>query len=101
MDKTAILNAVMAGVDEMNELLSADKKIEKSLDTGLYGDAGILDSLQLVRLIVTIEQQLESELGLSLTLANEKAFSLKSSPFRTIGTLVDFIAALAGAPSNA
>ena len=45
----------------------------------------------LVRLIVIIEQNIEDEFDISLTIADERAMSQKQSPFRTIGTLVDYI----------
>ena len=50
-----------------------------------------LDSLDLVNLVVATEQMIEDELGVSLTLADEKVLALEESPFQTIGTLVSFI----------
>lgn len=60
--------------------------------TPLYGHDGGLDSLGLVSFIIALEQALQDELGLSITLADEKAMSQKNSPFRTVETLTDYIA---------
>lgn len=50
-----------------------------------------MDSLGLVTLLVSIEQKIEDEMGINITIADEKAMSLKNSPFRTIGTLKQFL----------
>ena len=63
---------------------------EVSADTRLFGREGLLDSIGLVRLIIEVEQALEDELGKPLSLADEKALSLKSSPYRTVGTLAEY-----------
>ena len=59
-------------------------------ETPLLGRAGVLDSLGLVTLVVALEQTLEDEYGLSVSLADERALSERKSPFRTIGTLAEY-----------
>jgi acyl carrier protein len=44
-----------------------------------------------VNFIVTIEQALEDHFDICVTLADEKAMSLKNSPFRTVETLGEYI----------
>ena len=61
--------------------------------TPLVGGA-VIDSLGLVELIVEIEQRLRRDHGAAVTLADERAMSQKHSPFRTIGTLADYIESL-------
>ena len=78
-------------IDELNQQLDENKKIEKSLDTKLFGGNSKLDSLGLINLIVMVEQNIEDEFDLSLTIADERAMSQEHSPFRTIGSLVDYI----------
>ena len=48
----------------------------------------------LVSLIVTIEREVEDAFGVALTLADERALSMKASPFRSIQSLADYIAIL-------
>lgn len=82
---------IFAVIDEMNALRE-ENLIEKQLNTELFGTQSQLDSVDLVNLLVGIEEQLEDELNLSFVIANEKAMSLKNSPFRTVETLSDYLA---------
>lgn len=74
--------------------LSIQQNLQVPADVGsataLFGDSGMLDSLALVALVVAVEQAIEDELGVSLSLADEKALSQKRSPYRTIGSLADY-----------
>ena len=40
---------------------------------------------------MAVEQAVEDELGASVTLADEKAMSQSTSPFRTVGTLAAYV----------
>ena len=60
-------------------------------DTPLFGGEGVLDSLGLVSFLINLEQKIEDNTGISLTIADEKAMSLKNSPFKTIGTLHNYL----------
>lgn len=63
--------------------------------TLLFGDAGLLDSVGLVSLIVAVEQEIENDLDVSIVLADERAMSQSSSPFRTVGALAAYASTLA------
>ena len=89
--RSDIVNAIYAAIDEMNEQQPKGRQIEKTPETALFGEKGMLDSLGLVNLIVAVEQQLEDELGVTVTLADEKAISQRNSPFRTVDSLADYI----------
>ena len=80
---TMIINEASSIIDLEND--------EINFDTTIYGNDSRLDSLGLVNLLVTIEQNIEDEFDASLTLADERAMSQKHSPFRTIGSLADYI----------
>ena len=56
------------------------------------GDGGI-DSLSLVTLIVALEREIEREAGQRVVLSGERAMSMNNSPYRTVGSLTDFILA--------
>ena len=77
--------------DEFNEQLEFKINVERGRDAPLFGRDGVLDSLGLVSFVVAVEQAIESELGITLTLADEKAMSQKHSPFRTVGALADYV----------
>ena len=86
-----VLQSIYRAIDDINAELSEKERLKKVPETILFGNSGGLDSLGLVNLIVAAEQYLESEFGITLTLADERAMSQKSSPFRTVGTLANYI----------
>ena len=82
--------------DLLSELASnAGEQIPNMDDsTRLIGKKGILDSLGLVALIVSIEQKLLDDHGIVATIADERALSMEKSPFKTVGSLSEYIALL-------
>lgn len=62
-------------------------------DARLFGENGLLDSMALVSLVVSIEQLIEQKYGVPVPLADDKALSQRSSPYRTIGSLAAYAAA--------
>ena len=60
----------------------------------LVGKEAVIDSLGMVSLIVEIEQALELDHDVSVTLANDRAMSERNSPFRSVGVLTDHICSL-------
>jgi acyl carrier protein len=75
---------------EMQEDAEFDLPETCDLDTPLFGAQGILDSMALVDLIVALEQALEAERSVRISLADERALSQQHSPYRTIGTLAEY-----------
>lgn len=57
----------------------------------LFGKGSNLDSVDFVSLILDIEQAVEEETGVHVILSDSKALSQKNSPFRTVGTLVEYV----------
>ena len=94
VSRDKIIQTIFDVIDELKQQVPVIQHLDKSVDTVLFGQSGQLDSLGLVNLIVATEQKIEEEFGVAMTLADEKALSHESSPFRTIGTLVDYISLL-------
>ena len=86
-----VQKVIYDSIDELNQQLSEDDRLIKSSDTKLFGSNSKLDSLGLVSFIVMVEQNVDDEFSVSLTLADERAMSQKNSPFRTLGSLIDYI----------
>ena len=63
-------------------------------ETRLVGEQAVLSSLGLVSLIVELEQTIEEQCGVALVLADERALSQKHSPFRSVGSLADYVSEL-------
>jgi acyl carrier protein len=62
-------------------------------ETVIVGPGAVIDSIGVVSLIVDIEQRLEMEHQVSVTLANDRAMSQRNSPFRNPAVLADHILA--------
>lgn len=92
--KEFAIRIIYSCIDELNEDLEPDEKINKSADSVLFGSGSMLDSMSLVNLITAIEELIEDEKGVYLTLADENAMSMTNSPFKTVDTLADYIVTL-------
>jgi D-alanine--poly(phosphoribitol) ligase subunit 2 len=90
-DKQKITELIYSAFDTINEELPKKNRLEKKNDEIIFGDGGKLDSLGLVNLIVSIESIIDEELDKQIVIANEKAMSMKNSPFRNVDTLAEFI----------
>lgn len=86
-----VLNIVYDGIDEFNDLSDPHCQLDKTPSEPLFGAEGKLDSLELVNLVVLVEERIEDELEVSVTIASEKAMSLSNSPFRDVQSLVGLI----------
>lgn len=85
-----IVKLIIEVAENCNEDLDKKIEVKRGADAPLYGSEGVLDSIGLVTFIVSVEQELEDQLDINLTLADEKAASQKHSPFRTVGTLAAY-----------
>jgi acyl carrier protein len=92
--REAVVGMLVDGV--RSRLVEVGEEVPADLGEGtrLVGEQAVLASLALVSLIVEVEQTLEDDFGVTLTLADERALSQRHSPFRTIGTLADYVGQL-------
>jgi acyl carrier protein len=94
--RAEIAEAVLSSLQEVlniSQHASVDAG-DVGLDTPLLGRGAVLDSMGLVTLIVDLEQRLEEDKDVYVVLADERAMSQRRSPFRTVGTLTDYICQL-------
>jgi acyl carrier protein len=101
-DSTAVLQTIFRAIDITNEVADPAKQLVKAPETPLYGRDSVLDSLQFVSFVVTVEREMEDAFGVQIVLVSDRAMSQRHSPFRTVGTLAEYILQLltegAGAP---
>ena len=71
------------GEDQESQVL-----IDATEETKLFGEN--LDSMGIVFLVTDLEGIISDELGIDLVLADERAMSQKTSPFRTVKTLAKY-----------
>lgn len=89
-DATAVLELVKRLTVEELTAQGLEAPAGLGPDTRLFGKDGLLDSMALVSLVMTLEQEIAEQFGAEIALADEKALSQKHSPFRTIGSLVSY-----------
>ena len=79
---------------ELNEELENEAFLNPNSKTKLYGGNGAMDSLALVSFIADLEDKISDEFEKDFVLADEKAMSAKTSPFRNIESLTSYIKSL-------
>ena len=86
-----VRKVIFGSIDELNKMRSQNNYIEKTPETMLFTDSAVLDSLELINLIVIIEDQFMHEFKFSISLTDEKTRSLEKSPFKTIHSLINYV----------
>lgn len=76
---------------ELNEELENESLENPNSKTKLYGTSTGMDSLALVSFITDLEEKISDEFNKEIILADEKAMSAKTSPFRNVETLTLYI----------
>jgi len=92
INKETVNEIIFKCVDETN--IEDGTNISKDLNNILMGSDSEIDSLGLVSLIVLIEEAINTEFNVSITLADEKAMSQRISPFKTLDTLSNYVISL-------
>jgi D-alanine--poly(phosphoribitol) ligase subunit 2 len=88
-----ILDVIYGCVDLLNRQLPHDMKLQKSTDTQLGGEGGVLDSLGLITLLVALEEELEKKFGVQCVLLDEEVMSDQNGPYSSIDSLSKWIIA--------
>ena len=85
------LKLIYEVIDELNLELEENTQLEKSQDAKIFGQGSVLDSMGLINFITLIEEKIEEETGKFVSIADERAMSLESSPFQSVSSLNDYI----------
>jgi acyl carrier protein len=95
-DRESVVRAVFGAIEEVNQGLSAQKRVERALDAVLSGEGAELESLDLVNLIAATEEHLERELGEAVPLFDGAEEAEEKGAFRDVGSFVDHVLSLVG-----
>ena len=90
MDINTVEKVVLNKIKEFIEDNDIDVN-EVNSNTRLIGSTGIFDSMDLVRFVIELEEEIEDHFSLEVSLTNEKAMSRSTSPFINSLTLAKFI----------
>ena len=91
MQREMIEGAIITALNDYRETQGIEGGANP--DTILLGSDSEFDSMGLVNIVIDIECYFQDQ-GYSISLASERAMSRKSSPFRTVTTLTDYISEL-------
>lgn len=90
LDRKVAVEIVLAALRDAVDQNGGDTAAVNE-ETVIVGPGAVIDSIGVVSLIVDIEQRLEMEHQVAVTLANDRAMSQRNSPFRTPAVLADHI----------
>ncbi len=82
---------IFAALGALNAERAPTDQIVISAQTPLFGAGSQLDSLQLVSLITDVEVALNTEHGLELSLADDRALERAESPYTSVETLRAYV----------
>ena len=89
--KEEILQLLLGVIEETNLLKKKKDQLPLSPDLQLVGAQTSLDSLGFLNLIVAIENALQQELSLSISLSDSTELGDSDGPFRSLDSLADYI----------
>jgi len=94
MNQEQVIQWIYAVIDELNEQLDQKQRLSKTPDTVIIGQGGKLDSLGVINFIVGLEQKVQEQTGMEMTLADRMLDTMQDNPLRTVDSLAAHIAAL-------
>lgn len=94
MIRDRVQSILIAALREIGESSEIEGLQDPTSETRLFGEEGLLGSLRMINLVLELEETLFEEYGVNLVIADEKALSQKRSPFRDVGSLVEYITGL-------
>ena len=91
MNSNEIEAVIFAALNSVNNERDEDNKIEISSKTALFGTDAVLDSLDLVSVIVDVETAIFEQSNHDVSLSDDRAMNQEVSPFRDVETLVAYV----------
>ena len=86
-----ILDSLKEGIDDTTEESKKLNIADASSKTRLFGGDGLLDSLGVVILLTDLEDKLDEEFDVAVSLASDSTMSRTRSPFRTVKSLAEYM----------
>lgn len=84
-------NIIYSMLNEIGVMNNLQVPEEMDFETKIVGVQGILDSLAFVSFLVAVEQKINEKFDKHISLNSERAFAQKQNPFRSVGTLRQYI----------
>ena len=94
--ETIVIEVLKDSLDSTSDEKRKMAIMEATESTRLFGSDGLLDSLGVVILLSDLEDKLDDERGVMISLASDSAMSKTRSPFRNVKSLANYIVAAIG-----
>lgn len=94
LDSDSSIKMIVSAVHGQLELDGGEPTASIDESTVLLGEDAPIDSLGLVNVIIEVEQEVFDAYDASIIVVDERAMSLTNSPFRTVGTLAEYVVEL-------
>lgn len=91
LDREIATELVFQAMDAVNELRDPANQLPKSLDVELFGQDGMLDSLAMTTLALSIERNIENRFGIEVDLLGNLVTAIDGTAPGTPAAIVDFI----------
>ncbi|MBT6438172.1 MAG: hypothetical protein HOK72_00605 [Flavobacteriales bacterium] len=67
------------------------EELDLNADTQIFGEDSVVDSLDLVAIIIAIEERVQELTGKDITVINEESIVSGESPFESINSLANLV----------
>src|SRR5262249_13161865 len=85
-----VMSIVYDVIDELNEQFAEENRLEKAPQSALLSNAGLLDSVAFVNLLVLVEEKCQNEFGAPILLTDDLGTEDDNS-LKTVGSFIDYI----------
>jgi hypothetical protein len=89
--KDEVESVIFTALKSLNKERGADEQIDVGPGTALFGPDALLNSLELVSVMVDIETLSADEFGRPVSLTDDKAMARDPVPFVNVSTLTGYI----------
>lgn len=91
LNKEAIQSIILHALNNINDERDSSDQIQINLDTLLFGSGAVLDSLELVSVIVDVEVATSEASSRDISLTDDRAMTQSISPFTDVNSLTAYI----------
>ena len=98
IERQKALNIIVNAIRTVGEQSTGHKKeldrLELREDVILSGDGAIVDSIELVLIVINVEEELSKQFNREILLTNDESILQERNVFKSVKSLVDYICSL-------
>lgn len=85
------IELIYEAIDELNLDLDLENQIIKNPSTPILGSESTIDSILLINFIYLLEEKINQKTGKTISISDDRAMSMKESPYLTLNTLSNYV----------